>query len=453
MPTPTPKPTPTPTPTPVSTPTPEPSASTQTTPELGPEASLDITPEQIDADDLSVGSVTTKPSWKSSEISWMTSLPDVVSAIEVGTTKDKLEPGGDVTKQEDGTSLVTLLNLQAGTRYYYIITATSESDSAKKATYSGAFTTRGYPVTLQLTQESKPLPGAKVTIDKGVYTSDKMGAVVLELADKPYSATITDKDNTSKKVSFTVAEKTIPSNGDNPQMQKFSFSIAKQSTNIGEGTPIALIVGSAIAGLALIGGFLLFLLYRRRRNEQFAMPTTVSDGYAWAETPSTAAMPISSDPIEYDAPVETTQYTQLDSNAPQYTPDPEQLIDSYSSVYEQPAVIESQSYTAQYDTPVETPQQVTTPYNQSVVDEDVVNSPEISSPYESEPIAITPIDDTVQTEWSATTPSSEVPLPIAADDDQETLPLQPAQPGAIYDPTTGELAIIHHDKSVRKESV
>ncbi|MBI3889861.1 hypothetical protein HY312_04830, partial [Candidatus Saccharibacteria bacterium] len=299
-----------------------------------------MTPVQVDAGDLSIREVSTKPSWKANPISWNLTLADATPTLEIGTSKNALKTNDSVTKQDDGSYIASPKNLTPGVRYYYLITATANNDPLKKATYSGAFTTRGYPTSLVFTHDDKPVTGAKVTIENGSYTTDKNGSIELELSNKQYSASVTTGDGVTEKVQFTVAKKASV-NGSDPEKQTFNFTILKENATDQPALPLGLIAATGAGVFVMAASFIGFLLYRRRHAEQLAVPSTFTDEYSWeAPLPENRAM----EPQQYtpypaanlQSPMNSTDQNIVDTEQFNDTPYPQQTIESSAEVLEVP---------------------------------------------------------------------------------------------------------------------
>ncbi len=429
----TPTPTPTPTaPKPTPTPTPIAPVTTPVLPDIVPEAAAIQTPEG----ELSIENVAVKTGWHTNTITWTASLPDTTSTVSIGTSKDKQKPTGDVTQQEDKSYLATLANLAPGTRYYYTIFSALTSDPEKKATYQGAFTTKGYPVSLTFNRDDRPVVGAKITIDKAIYTTDKKGAIALELANKAYTATITTNDDTKQTVTFTVAKKTIPQDGSDPPIQKFSFALTSAAAATASDTPSLLsIIGIIFGGLLLTGAILGFLLYRRKRTEGEALPEVMIDSY-----PQNSPLPAYSPPPSMP---ESSQYdaTSLAAIEQEIIPEVNNVIPSNEQAYypdgdmtETPALNDYPVAPEYEQLPEDIPSEAVLP-----------NEPPLQP---SQPLPEAIITQPINIAPSPAEQLSE--LPVSTENivsEQPTNAVDDADPGAIYDPKTGDLAIIHHAKS------
>jgi hypothetical protein len=271
---------------PGTTPVALPAGTDPTIPTVAPEA---IAPTQTDAGDLSIKEVVAKINRKENAVTWQTSLANVTTEIQLGTAKDKLTAKPEVTKISDGSYSAVATNLVPGTRYYYTITATSVSSPDKKATYSGAFTTRGYPVEILVTKAKKPVANAKIAIEQDVYQTDKNGKIVLELAGKDYKAVVTLADKTAKSFNFTVIKKAI-SPDKNPDSQTYTFEIAPEPAAAQTAAPNSMLplIASIVGGVVLLGGGMLFLLMRRRKAQGTGQDDNVAAEYTnWQDGTNT----------------------------------------------------------------------------------------------------------------------------------------------------------------------
>ncbi|OGL22682.1 hypothetical protein A2707_05225 [Candidatus Saccharibacteria bacterium RIFCSPHIGHO2_01_FULL_45_15] len=212
-----------------------------------------------------------------------------MSELFYGTSRAKKDTFSTVTKKDDTTSATNFENLSPGTRYYYTITSYEAATPDKKASYEGAFTTRGYPVIVYITSNKKESANAQLAVDGQTYKANNNGMVKLELSDKTYDATITLLDATIKKVSIPVMKKTIPTNNTEPESQVFRFDVASAQTGSST-TNLSSLIGPLVIGavaVALIGGGgIFFLIYRRRKLEQTVSPLPVSTDYLWQTKPS-----------------------------------------------------------------------------------------------------------------------------------------------------------------------
>jgi hypothetical protein len=396
-----------------------------------------VVPTQTTTGDLTVTDVAAKADRTSNTVTWKTSLPNVNSNILVGTSKDVLTIKPETIKDSDGNYHAVINDLKPGTRYYYTITASIVDSPDKKATYGGAFTTRGYPVKLNITSNTKPASAAKITIEQQTYTTDKNGSLLLELADKTYSITIKLTNKASKSGSFTVAKKTPPTVGSEPATQIFAFDVPAAAAGITTSQNLILpIVATAVAGtVALIGG-VLFLLYKRRKiNEEAGLaPVAATDTYTWEQQRA----------AQYAGNVEEQQFSTVTAVEQQLIPgaDPAQAYagtveNGVASVSEQEPSYEQQAAMAN-------------PYDSAG---DPLPTPPIDStgniPQEEQPLT-----DPIQQSEQMSTMSASNPQEMNIDntniseaDTPEPVP-ESTGPDAIYDPSTGELDIIHSDSQL-----
>jgi hypothetical protein len=315
-PTPTPSPTPTPTPTPTPSPTPTPTPTTET-----PTATADE--EDVTTPDVTglISSVNRAGEYKNMTLSWQLTSPGTAE-LYYGTASDKVTTKIDVTKGDGETFSAKINDLTPGTRYFFNISAKGEGN--KMATYSGTFSTLGYPVTLKITQAGSPAVNAKIQLGQQQYATSKDGTSTLALAANQYNAVISVGDQT-KSVSFTVDSKEIPTNG-SPETQEFSFDVPlAATTEEGGGFSLFAFIGVMVAGVALvIGGFLVFVTIKRRRYETDAgysnqTPTTsviIDDGYDWRHDESPSTMTQQPDITPVNAPTVHSNSVYLEEEEP-----------------------------------------------------------------------------------------------------------------------------------------
>lgn len=405
---------------PTPTPTPKPTTPTVSdTPVPTPTAQPDVAPVQVDAGDLSIKDVIAKVTRQANSVAWATTLGNVTTDIALGTSKENLTVKPAVAKQPDGSYLSTMENLKPGVRYYFTITATAANAPEKKATFSGAFTTRGYPVKLVVTKDGKKISGATIALEKQSFKTDKNGELELELTDTTFNATITLPDKSKKTVNFTVAKKTIPSNGGNPETQTFTFDLTEQKTSATTGSSPVLgpIIGgiAALAALAIGGG--IFLLYRRRKADEGAAQIDTASAYSWEQGSNPPAEATTT--MAYAPPAEQ-QASNLASIEQQYIPETEP----------QPEVV----YEAQ-----------TLPSNQeaNVLPEQAEPQPEAISEnpepieYAAQPIEVAPM------EAAEEQPIQNEIEQLGANEQDSAEEASANEEEAVYHPDTGELDIIH----------
>lgn len=426
--------TPTPAPAPKPSPQPAPSQTTPTpapapvsVPAPTPDLPAAETPASISAGEMSIKETTAKSSWTKSSIQWGVTASDITTTIRLGTSKKSLDLHPEPKKQDDGTYIANVEKLLPGTRYYYEISAAATNAPEQKATFTNSFVTRGYPTVLTLKKDNKPITGTKIIIGDEAYTSNKDGRVELELANKTYTGEIKNSDGTVKTVTFTVANKSIPTDGAAPAAQLFSFDVtpvaATQST--AGSVSMWVIIGTAIGLLSLLGASIAFLVYRRKKTETTVLPTAIIDDYTWSNA---------------------VQNNQVPS-APQA---PTEDISPFVSNIELPAdavqVVEQQ-YVPEITTPLpgQTSESIAQePYYEQLT-EPVIPSPSVTpessiitntTPLEAQPTA-------TQSEISENKDGA-VPIDYSQTIDESDAPIE-HEAESTYDPTTGELDIIHHE--------
>ncbi|MDB5177346.1 MAG: Subtilisin-like protein serine protease [Candidatus Saccharibacteria bacterium] len=274
----TPKPTTTPSTTPKPTTTPKPIATTTLTPVVtaGPTPSpvTTPTPEEtpapvVDSDGgLKITNIKVVSTRQENSISFAISNPNATPTLSYGTTKSSMKSQSDVTKQGDGSYKLVLNDLKLGTLYYFSVKA-STADNLQGATYTGTFTTRGYPVQLTIQQNNLLLPSAKVTIDGRSFVANKNAIITTELSEGSHKVSIIAPGTTdAHDISFVVAKKAVPSSG-NPDVQTFVLNVTVTGTSSGLNSSLLLpIIGGIATVLAVGGGIIGFVLLRRRQSNE-----------------------------------------------------------------------------------------------------------------------------------------------------------------------------------------
>ena len=270
----------------------------------------DTSPDETTTPDTSgtIQNVTITTSYTSATITWGLNGAGATSSLLYGTESDKVTQPIAATKGADGTYTATIPNLIPGGRYYITINA---SNNGQTGVYSRTIVTQGYPVKLTVTQAKVPSPAAKITIGQQTYAATNDGSINLALAADTYSGTVTTTDGTSQQVSFTVAKSDIPTNGDAPKLQQFSFDLPA-------GQPVAstsrfstlAFVGVIIVGFLLTAiGFFVFIMIRRRQLESGTSGSMgdqtsviIDDGYNWEHHKDTIDSPATSPSVEQDTP-------------------------------------------------------------------------------------------------------------------------------------------------------
>lgn len=246
-------------------------------------------PEPTD-NGLSISDASTTRSYKTASLNWKTSSP-AKNTVTYGTSLKQLDKTAEVTQEADGSYTAKLTDLGPGKRYYFTISAASEKDATKTSTYSGVFTTKGFPVMVTVTEGGQAASNAKLKISEQTYSTDKSGKINFELASGSYTVEVTTSKG-SKNFTLAVAEKAIPDDGKAPDTQNFIFDVpVTETTSNSSLSPLTLIgIGvGALAGLALLVG--LFILWRRRRSQQTAATSTIDNDYTWAAQQPLPAFP------------------------------------------------------------------------------------------------------------------------------------------------------------------
>ncbi|HCH34484.1 TPA: hypothetical protein DEW05_03050 [Candidatus Saccharibacteria bacterium] len=201
--------------------------------------------------------------------------------------------------------------MKPGVRAYFSING--KAADGKESSYTGSFTTRGYPVVIAVRIGESPASDAKVKIGQKTYAVANTGTLSLTLAEGNYTGSISSGSET-KSINFSVAPKEIPAAGP-PEQQTFSFSLAgtgvQDSEKSNSSTSILMFVGVLIGGSLLLGAaVMVFMVYRRRHLEagfnsnSMGSSVVIDDGYDWKS---------------YQKRVQE-EAAQLDSSAEQTTP-------------------------------------------------------------------------------------------------------------------------------------
>lgn len=385
-----------------------------------PAPTVEETPAPTSSSDggLRIENVKTTITRKESALSWSVNNPDATVTMLYGTKKGSLVEQAKLEKQEDGTYKTSLTGLKLGSLYYFVVKA-STADDLQGATYNGSFTTRGYPVQLTIQQNGLLLPEAKVAIGDRQFTANKNALVTTELGDGTYTASITPAGSSSPyTVTFAVAKKTIPSSG-NPDTQNILLNtiITGKSSGL-SGSLLVPIIGGVAALVALVGGVIGFIAYRRRKAQD--MPETIID----------ADLLNTSYGQEVQGYRDNTPEPQLDSG--NFGPNPLPAVaqdDPIIAIPEPQLVVPSTIE----DTPA------TTEINDTPVAYQALDPSQLPLPPQDMPTDAIP----------ATSPQAEASY---ADTEQispeisaiESTEVAEEEPSAVYDASTGELDIVHH---------
>lgn len=396
--------------------------------------STESTPDPEVASDggLKIEDVKATTTRQKNSVSWKLNRDDITPTIAYGLSKSAATKSAEVKSLEDGSYESEFADLKPGTLYYFTIKAAS-SDSLQGATHSGTFTTRGYPVQLTIQQNGVLAPGAKVTIGQRNFVANKDAIIVTELGEGNFNATIRPAGaTTSYPVSFAVAKKTIPSNG-NPALQSFTLNAIIDGASSDENDNILLAIGGVIAGLGLLGGIIGFLIYKRKQRDQQDDSTVDQDLLIANYGESLEA---------YRESAVNTPTPNLDATAYQVASQPlqpEQVNDSEASQLSPTEVTPLQASQSQPLTDAETTAPVAT---------------DQSPPFDPTTLPLPPQEPPQGSPQTTTDLQGVVDLPQYTDDEQispelaqiESLqvPETDDEPSAIYDAATGELDIIHH---------
>ena len=394
----TPKPTPTQPQTPSTPQTPTPTPTTPSTPTPSPDITEEITGEtDEDENGFSISDVTATRGYDSTLLNWKVSEASKAT-VAYGTSLKDLNKTTDATQKPDGSYEAQLADLTPGKQYYYTISATSETDPAKTDSYSGVFTARGFPVIISVTEDKSPATNAKIKIGEQNYSTDKNGRISLELASGSYTAEI-KTPNSSKSFTLAVAKKSLPENGNAPEIQRFTFDIPASTVAAPSSNNLLLLGGGLVAGLLLIGG-VLFWLWRRRQSQDQQQPTTMiaaDSDYSWAQPQAN-----------------TNSYTPPASAYPPATDLP---------IQPQPASIDDQSMYPQEVAPTNT-EVYESPYQDPSI------APQISNEYTPPPVPVEemPPDLTLSTEPTPNYPAPQEDIGAPTDITAETVTTDTAAP-------------------------
>lgn len=227
-----------------------------------------VTPEAIQKNDteFSIEDPLTTRSYKKATLNWTTEIASKAK-VEYGTSLKQLDKTIEATKLPDGTFEAVVPDLTPGKQYYFTITATSEADASKTSTYSGVFTTKGFPVVVNITENNTPAASAKLKISEQNYSADKSGKATLELASGTYTIEVKTAKG-SKTVKLAVANKSINDDGDAPETQRFTFDIPTSAATTTNNSSLPLgLIGGIIGGIALLAAALFFFLRRKSKDE------------------------------------------------------------------------------------------------------------------------------------------------------------------------------------------
>lgn len=300
-PNPKPKPSPSSAPKPASVPSPVPVVTTPV--ETPAPATIDIVEPQPTPDPTGlIDSVTVDPLFTTGTINWKVNAGNPVSSLAYGTSSTQLDKTAEVTKNKDGTFSAKVSGLSPGQRYFYTISA---SGGGKDGIFSGTILTRGYPITMSITENNVPVKSGQVKLGDRSYPIGSDGKISIGLASGNYSGTITT-DTASLTVSLTVEAKTIPADGSAPELQTFgpyNLTSSPLEQAPGSGFSILGFIGVLLGGTAVLAvGFVGFMAYRRRKfesggySQDLTSTVIVEDGFDWQNEPAATPNPDTNTP-------------------------------------------------------------------------------------------------------------------------------------------------------------
>ncbi len=285
---------------------------------------------------LSIGSVTSSATYTSADISWLTNRISTTT-FAYGTAKDALNLAADVSDGEQNSYSTTLTALEPGMTYYYQISATGADDST---TYAGQFQTKGYPITLTITQNGTPLSNATLVVgdDPTSYMTDENGTVSLNLSAGDHPITI-KKDGGQSQETITV--KALPiTDGKDPDTQNITIATSLQITaSAATGGSSMLAIGIILFVLLLLGAVGTVIVIKRRTSRTTAATEapTFDDSF-WSNVPGASGVtedvygnPVYQPPAASAAatPPEAVPYA-YDSQPAAY-PDAQQPVATYAA--------------------------------------------------------------------------------------------------------------------------
>lgn len=288
------------TPGPSSSPRPSTSTRPSTSPSPSPVPIVTTTPDQPQSSDTPaqtvpdpagvIDNVNVVPLYTTATITWSVNAANPSSVVRYGNSISSLDKTAPVTKKPDGTYTAQIAKLTPGLRYMFSINTTGSD--GKTGTYTGSIPTRGYPVTINVTENNTQITGGQVKIGNQNSYINSSSKVTLGLATGNYTGTITTETATLN-ISLTVVEKPIPNDGSPPETQSFSFNLSSSVLDQGPGTSNSVLtfIGVMAVGVVVLGlGFAGFIAYRRRRFEgtdddiytlSNHSSVIIDDGYNW----------------------------------------------------------------------------------------------------------------------------------------------------------------------------
>lgn len=289
-----------PTPAPVvSTPPPAPVVSTPPpAPVATPPPATEVKDNTTEDESGVIKDVAALPAYDKATVTWKHAREQANTTLMYGGTRTSMSTKAQVTTQPDGTFSATLIGLKPGLRYYYSIVSV---DSAKKESkWDSLVVTKGYPITIDITENDEFAEAAIVRIGSLSRTADQKGTTQFELAAGNYNASITLEDKTTKNVTFSVAAKTIPADGKAPESQRYTFNLVPESSGgISSASLLTFLAILLVSGTVIALGVVGYLAWRRKQYEKSydddyvataAPSVTIDDGYNW-QKPDTSLPP------------------------------------------------------------------------------------------------------------------------------------------------------------------
>jgi hypothetical protein len=266
---------------------------TTPTPTVEPTEGPVVTPDPTGV----VDNVSVVPLYGSATVTWKVNAANPNSTFVYGFSTSQMDKKVTATKKSDGTFEALVTGLSPGTRYIFYITG---SGGGQSGNYTSTIFTRGYPVTITVTENNVPVSKGQIRIGTINNSINSTGISTIGLAAGSYTGTITT-ETASLSISLTVEAKTIPSNGSAPESQlaRFNLTSSPLAQGPGSGTSVITFVIVLAGGALLLGlGFVGFMAYRRKRYDVdsdadisygSAGPSVViDDGYTWQNDPQHA---------------------------------------------------------------------------------------------------------------------------------------------------------------------
>ena len=254
-----------------------------------------------------IDAVNIDPNYSSAAISWRVNASNPSASLKYGDSFSQLDKQAIITRASDGTFTTTITGLTPGTTSYFTIIAGGAGGAS--GNYSDRIAAKGYTVVLSITENGQPAQSATVKIGSQTYTANN-GQLAVSLAAGNYSGTIST-DTATLAINLTVADKSIPADGSDPESQTFSYDLKSSPLTAGSNSQFSIItfVGALVGGgVVLTIAFLVFMNYRRHKYDTEEIYSThaststviVEDGYQWShdapEQPLQQITPTPADP-------------------------------------------------------------------------------------------------------------------------------------------------------------